>query len=95
MFFIIGLGIGAGSEAKNKAIACNIGGVYSRVEDNDAVGLRKAVSSYYQYLAMGAMLNEVRLGRLTPAPGRRAGAKSGCSRRCATPSSACVASSSA
>lgn len=65
MFFIIGLGIDADAEAKNKAIACNIGGVYSRVDDNDAVGLRKAVSSYYQYLAMGAMLNEVQATRFS------------------------------
>ena len=65
MFFIIGLGIAAHHEVKNKAIACNIGGVYSRVEDNDAVGLRKAVSSYYQYLAMGAMLNEVQPTRFS------------------------------
>ena len=58
MFFLIGLGAGV-EAATLQAAACAIGGIYIQVADDDADELNDAMASYYQYLALGNMINEV------------------------------------
>ena len=57
MFFMVSLGSGVSSTLKNAA--CDVGGIYIKVADGSAVALQAALGKYYQYLAMGNMVQEV------------------------------------
>ena len=60
MFFFIILGSGVTStvQANIQAIICAVGGIFILTPDNDPDALNEAMASYYQYLAVGAMINE-------------------------------------
>ena len=51
-FFFVGFGSDV-SAATLHAMACAVDGFYIQVDDGDATGLRLALASYYQYLALG------------------------------------------
>ena len=61
MFFFVALGDGidAATTSDIQTIVCAVGGIYLAVADNDAAALDTAMASYYQYLALGAMVAEV------------------------------------
>ena len=57
VFFMVSLGSGVSSTLKDAA--CDVGGIYIKVEDGSATALQAALGKYYQYLAMGNMVQEV------------------------------------
>ena len=58
-FIILGSGVTASMQASIQTAVCAVGGIFIHTPDNDPAALDVAMASYYQYLAVGAMLNEV------------------------------------